>query len=143
MEVDIMGLCEKKVQKYGDVLYVLFRVLVGFGFMLHGGQKLFGWFGGVNGGGAVALASLFGLAGVIEFFGGLAVLLGFFTRLAAGIGALEMAAAYIMVHRQQSWLPLLNGGDPAWLFFATFLVLLVYGSGKWSLEKKLLKKEVF
>ncbi|MDP3639620.1 MAG: DoxX family protein [Nanoarchaeota archaeon] len=138
-----MGLCEKSVQKYGDVLYVLFRVLVGLGFMLHGGQKLFGWFGGVNGGGAVALVSLFGLAGVIEFFGGLAVLLGFFTRLGAGIAALEMLVAYMYMHRPQGWIPLLNGGEAAWLYFAAFLVLLVYGSGKWSLEKKLLKKEVF
>lgn len=138
-----MGLCEKCVQKYGDITYVVFRILIGLGFMLHGGQKLFGWFGGPGGGGSVPLTSLFGAAGVIEFVAGLAVLLGFFTRVAAGLAALEMLVAYVYVHRPQGWIPLLNGGEAAWLYFAAFLVLSVYGAGKWSLEKKLLKKEVF
>ena len=37
-----MGYCEKFCGKYGDYLYLLFRVLVGAMFALHGGQKLFG-----------------------------------------------------------------------------------------------------
>jgi len=132
---------KKLSQNNQAVLYFVFRVFVGFAFLLHGGQKLFGWFGGLGGGGAVELASLFGLAGIIEFFGGLFILVGLFTSIVALIAALEMAAAYFRVHVSNGIIPLTNSGEPAWLLFASFLVLLAYGAGKWSLEKALLKKE--
>ncbi|MBI2146208.1 DoxX family protein [Candidatus Woesearchaeota archaeon] len=137
-----MGYCTQLNEKYGSNIYVLFRVLVGLLFMQHGGQKLFGWFGGL-GGSAAPLFSLMGLAGVIEFFGGLALVLGLFTRLVATITAVEMLVAFFKVHFPQSWIPLLNQGELALLFFAAFLVLIIYGSGKWSLEQALLKKETF
>ena len=107
--------------------------------MQHGAQKLFGMFGFQ----AVPLTSLFGLAGIIEFFGGLAIALGFFTRLAALISALEMGAAYFMVHIPQGLMPILNQGELALLYFASFLVITVYGARRLSLEKALLKKEIF
>tara|TARA_Y100000310_G_C20140443_1_gene560015 strand:- start:159 stop:578 length:420 start_codon:yes stop_codon:yes gene_type:complete len=139
-----MGVCNWYTKKFGDSAYVVFRVLVGLGFLLHGGQKLFAWFGGPGGGGeAVALVSMVGLAGVIEFFGGLAVLLGFFTRLAATGSALLMLVAFFMAHFPKGWNPLLNNGEAAFLYFAAFLALTVFGNGKFSLEKKLLKKETF
>jgi putative oxidoreductase len=51
-------------------------------FMLHGAQKLFGLFGGFMGteGATAPLVSLMGFAGVLEFFGGLAVMIGLFTQ---------------------------------------------------------------
>ena len=127
--------------KIQDYFYFLFRVVVGVLFLQHGGQKLFGWFGGL-GGNPAELISLMGLAGVIEFFGGLAIVLGLFTRLAAVITAAEMVIAYFMVHLPQGQIPLLNQGEPALLFFVSFLVLLAYGAGKWSLGKILFKKEI-
>jgi len=127
--------------KIQDYFYFLFRVVVGVLFLQHGGQKLFGWFGGL-GGNPAELISLMGLAGVIEFFGGLAIVLGLFTRLAAVITAAEMIIAYFMVHLPQGQIPLLNQGEPALLFFVSFLVLLAYGAGKWSLGKILFKKEI-
>lgn len=126
------------VKKYGDGLYVLFRIIVGLLFLQHGMQKLFGLLGGTQ----AELFSLMGLAGIIEFFGGLAIALGLFTRLAAVIGALEMIVAYVMVHLPQGWAPIQNQGELALLYFATFLVLLKKGSHAVSLEKALFKKEI-
>ncbi len=127
--------------KYQDYFYFVFRVLVGLFFLQHGGQKLFGWFGGL-GGNPAELVSLMGLAGVIEFFGGLVILLGIFTRLAALISAIEMIVALFMAHFPQGYVLIKNGGEPAALFFTSFLVLLAYGAGKWSLGKALFKKEL-
>ncbi len=140
-----MGYCEQCVQKYGDHLYFVFRVVAGLLFMQHGGQKLFGWFGGVGGDGAsVAFMSLMGLAGVIEFVGGLAIALGLFSRLLGGIAAVEMLVAFFMGHASGGvWIPLVNKGELALLYFAAFLVVLVYGSKKWGLEQALFKKEFF
>ena len=138
----------KYTEKHIDKLYLVFRVLIGLLFFQHGGQKLFGWFGGLSGDSAsVALLSLMGLAGVIELVGGLAIALGFFSRLAALGGALEMIAAYFIVHFPQGLNPFTfppgNGGELALIYLASFLVILAFGSRKWSLEKSLLKKEIF
>jgi putative oxidoreductase len=137
-----MGVCKWYTKRFSDYAYLVFRVLVGLGFFFHGAQKLFGLFGG-TGGGSVAIFSLMGLAGLIETIGGVAILLGIFTRLVSSITALEMLIAYFMVHFPQSWNPLLNGGEVVVLYFATFLAITVYGNGKFSLEKKLWKKEIF
>ena len=130
---------DKLVKSSGNYLYLVFRLLIGLVFFLHGSGKLFGWFGGS----VVPLAGLFGVAGIIETLAGLGILLGFFTRLAAVGGLAVMIGALIIAHLPQGWNPLQNGGEPATLFLAAFLVLIVYGSGKWSLERVLLKKEHF
>ncbi|MDP3734508.1 MAG: DoxX family protein [Nanoarchaeota archaeon] len=132
----------KLSEKHKDKLYLILRVVVGFLFLQHGGQKLFGWFGGL-GGSSAPLLSLMGLAGIIELFGGLMIVLGLFNRLAALLGAIEMLVAYFMVHFPQGWNPMSNGGELALLYFAAFLVILAMGNGKWSLERALLKKEMF
>lgn len=137
-----MGLLEKYANK--DYFYFVFRVFVGLLFLQHGLQKLFGAFGGVAGNGQpVELFSLFGLAGLIEFLGGIAIAVGFFSRLVAFIAAIEMIVAYFVVHVPNGIIPLVNQGELALLYFAAFLVLMAYGAGKWSLEKALMKKEVF
>ena len=128
------------LKKYSKDIYVLFRVLVGLLFLQHGAQKLFGWF---TTKGAVQLFSLMGLAGVIEFFGGLAIVLGVITRLSALGSILTMLWAYFQVHFANGWIPILNRGELALLYLAVFLIILVFGAGKWSLEKKLFGKEIF
>jgi len=133
-------------KKFQMNLYLAFRLLVGVFFLSHGAQKLFGAFGGVDGnGGAVNLFSMFGLAGLIEFIGGLFIFLGLFTSIVALIASLEMLTAYFMVHIPSGGiLPLMQqvNGEPAILFFSAFLVLIAFGAGKWSLERKLLGKEI-
>ncbi len=122
-----------------DYLYFVFRVFAGLLFSQHGFQKIFGMFGGK----AVPLMSLFGAAGLIELIAGIAIALGLFTRLAAVISAIEMLVAYFMVHASGGLIPLVNQGELALLYFASFLVITIYGSGKWSIEKALMKKEAF
>lgn len=116
----------------GDYAYLAFRVLVGLLFAQHGAQKLFGWFGKD----AVPLLSKMGLAGVIELTGGLLIAVGLFTTIAAFISGLEMLVAYIMSHAPQGWIPILNRGELALLYFAAFLVIMTQGAKKWSLDAK-------
>lgn len=139
-----MGICEKNfnLSIYRDYLYFVFRVFVGLLFLQHGLQKMFGMFGGL-GGTSAELFSLMGLAGIIETVGGLFIAFGLFTRLIAFLAGIEMLVAYSMVHAPSGLIPLLNQGELALLYFASFLVIIMYGAGKWSLEKALMKEEAF
>jgi putative oxidoreductase len=135
-----MGM-DKFSARYGSYFYFVFRILVGLLFLQHGAQKLIGAFGGVDGAGAsVQIFSMFGAAGVIELFGGLFIVLGLFTRVASLISALEIGVAYFMVHFGQGFAPIANGGELALLYFASFLVLLAYGAGKWGIDNTLFRK---
>jgi len=135
---------ENLIGKYAnkDYFYFIFRVFVGLLFLQHGLQKLFGMFGGL-GGQAAELFSMMGLAGLIELLGGLGIALGLFARLGALVAALEMIVAYFMVHVPQGLIPFVNQGELALLYVAAFLVIMAFGSRKWSLEKAIFKKEVF
>jgi putative oxidoreductase len=101
-------------------------------FMLHGTMKLFGY--PPTDQPRAELFSLMGLAGLMETLGGLLVLLGLFTRPVAFVLAVEMMIAYGMVHLPQGIYPMLNQGEPAYLFFLIFLFLAVAGGGRWSLD---------
>lgn len=117
--------------KASPFLLSIFRIILAFLFMQHGAQKLFGF----GGGHSVQLLSLMGLAGVLEFFGGLLVLLGLATRPVAFLLSGEMAFAYFMVHAPQSPWPLFNGGGMAVAFCFGFLYLSATGGGAWSLDR--------
>jgi putative oxidoreductase len=112
-------------------LLSILRIVLAFLFMQHGAEKLFGF----GGGHTVQLLSLAGLAGVLEFFGGLLVLLGLGTRPVAFILSGEMAFAYFMVHAPKSPWPLFNGGGLAVAFCFGFLYLSAAGGGPWSLDR--------
>ena len=129
----------KKAERYHDNAYTVFRMLVGLLFFQHGAQKVLGWFGST----AVSLSSMMGIAGIIELVGGLAIFLGLFTRLFALISGAEMLAAYFMVHAGNNVVPVLNQGELALLYFATFIILFIHGNKKISLEQMLFKKEFF
>ncbi|MBI5392744.1 DoxX family protein [Candidatus Woesearchaeota archaeon] len=122
----------------GNVLYMLFRFLIGAMFFMHGAQKLFGWFGAKQ---AMGFVGLMGFVGTVEFLVGLAVIFGFLTRLAAFGGIVIMASAFIKVHLGIN--PLATGGELAVMYLAAFLVLTAFGARKWSLDHLLFKKEVF
>ena len=117
-------------KKFNEYSYVVFRLIVGVLFLLHGLSKF-----GVLGGEAKPLMSLMGAAGVIEVVVGILLTLGAFVCIASSVAAIEMIVAYFMVHAPQGMNPLSNGGEPALLFFAAFLVLIAHGSGKLSVEK--------
>src|SRR5687767_14386130 len=85
-------------EQYYDLTLNALRIMAGFLFMTHGGQKLFGWFGAQ---GSFTAFWPVGLAGVLELFGGAAIALGLFTRYVAFVVAGEMAVAYFWRHALQ------------------------------------------
>ena len=109
----------------------ILRIVAALVFMEHGTQKLFGFPGGKD---PVDLISLMGLAGILETFGGLLLLIGFQTRITAFVLSGMMAVAYWMAHAPHSFYPLLNQGDAAILFCFVFLYLVFAGPGSWSVD---------
>jgi putative oxidoreductase len=66
--------------------------------------------------------------------GGLAIMLGLFTRPVAFVLAGEMAVAYFKVHFPQSPFPTVNNGMAPVLFCFLYLYLTFAGAGVWSLD---------
>ena len=113
------------------VLSIL-RIVAALIFMEHGMMKLFGF--PPSDRPQPELFSLLGLAGVLEFFGGILLVLGLFTRPVAFILSGQMAFAYWMAHAPQHIFPAVNGGDAAILYCFVFLYLVFAGGGAWSLD---------
>jgi putative oxidoreductase len=114
-------------------LLSILRIVTAFVFMAHGSQKLFGIPAGPHA--QLQLLSLFGLAAVLEFFGGLLLLIGLFTRPVAFILSGLMAVAYFMVHAPMSFWPLLNKGELGVVYCFLFLYIAVAGGGSWSIDQ--------
>ncbi len=122
--------------KYTEWALTLLRIVTGFLFMPHGAQKLFGWLGGMAGSGASAsFPGLLWFAGLLEFFGGLGILLGVFTRPIAFVLSGEMAVAYFMAHAPRGFWPLLNRGELAVLYCFICLFLAAAGGGPYTVER--------
>jgi len=114
-------------------LLSVLRIVTALLFMQHGSQKLFG-VPAAQQAATPPLFSMIWIAGVLELFGGLLILLGLFTRPVALILAGEMAVAYFMVHAPQGFWPLLNRGELAALYCFIFLYLAAAGGGPWSID---------
>jgi len=117
-----------------EITYFLLRVVSGFLFIQTGGLILFGWFGGMPGGERVRLLSQTGIGGVLEFLGGILIMLGLFTRPVAFILSGMMAVAYWQFHFPNGHWPVQNQGMPAVLFCFIFLYMAARGAGDWSLD---------
>jgi putative oxidoreductase len=124
---------EKVLASFAPYAYSLMRIVLGLLFVCHGGQKVFGWLGGM-GGQPAPLASMFGIAGLIELILGSLITIGFLTSYAAFIASGEMAVAYFIGHYPQSFWPLENQGEPAVLFCFIFLYIATQGAGIWSVD---------
>ena len=136
-------------ERYAPVTYALFRIIFGYVFFIFGLQKMFGWFGGP----AAEFGTLQWFAGAVETGGGLLVMLGLFTRVAAFVSSGEMAVAYFYVHVMQLgappmgpgfpqgfFIPQMNRGVDAMLFCFAFLYIATRGPGIWSLDQMMGKK---
>lgn len=116
-------------------LHALLRIVAGYGFFLHGVQKIFGLLGAEQ---PVSVLSLIGVAGLIELVGGALIALGLFTPWVAFIASGEMAFAYFMGHVAPSGgllFPVTNQGEPAVLYCFIFLYLAAKGSGPFGLDR--------
>lgn len=114
-------------------LLSILRIIAAFLFMQHGAQKIFGLLGGSRGGSPPFLSQSW-IGGVLEFFGGLLLLLGLFTRPVAFILSGMMAVAYFQAHAPRAFWPIQNGGELAALYCFVFLYLSAAGGGPWSLD---------
>lgn len=113
-------------------LLSVLRIVTGFLMLWHGTQKLFGYPPSDHG--PAELISLMGLAGVLEFGGGLLFVFGLITRPVAFILSGLMAVAYFQAHAPQATLPIQNGGELAVLYCFVFLYFVAAGPGPWSLD---------
>ena len=123
-----------------QVTYFLLRVVAGFLFIQTGGLILFGWFGGIPGQPTPPLLSQTGIGGILEFFGGIAIMLGLGTRPVAFILSGMMAVAYWKFHAPNGVSPVQNQGISAVLFCFLFLYMAVQGGGDWSLDALIRRK---
>lgn len=114
------------------------RIMTGFLFTWHGTQKLFGF---PPSGKAGELSTMILIASILEFAGGIMILIGFLTRPAAFILCGLMAVAYFIAHAPNAFLPIVNKGELAVLYCFVFLYLFVAGAGEWSVDNVIKKKE--
>jgi putative oxidoreductase len=121
--------------------YFLLRVVSGFLFAQSGAVIMLGWFGGMPGmPSPPPMMSQTWIGGILELVGGLAIMLGLFTRPVAFILSGMMAVAYWQFHAPNGGWPLQNQGIPAVLFCFIFLYMATRGGGDWSLDALLRRK---
>jgi putative oxidoreductase len=125
----------KWLEKYTNHAYALIRIMAGFMFSFHGAQKILGLLSTFQ----PAFGSQLWFAGMIELIGGLAVMLGFQTRVAAFLCSGEMAVAYFQSHWKlqldSNFFPVINKGELAVLYCFLFLFIASRGGVKWKLDK--------
>lgn len=113
-------------------LLSVLRIVSAFLFMQHGTQKLLGY--PIPPRAGFEVLSLSGIAGVLELFGGLLLLIGLATRPTAFVLSGLMAFAYFIAHAPRGFWPIANGGELAALYCFVFLYLAAAGGGPWGID---------
>ena len=130
---------------------LLLRLPIGLILAAHGSQKLFGWFGGFGLEGTAQWMASVGLnpgflmailAGSAEFFGGIALMLGFLTRPAAAIAAITMLVALFGVHGSNGFFLATQGIEYALALFSATSALLIMGGGSYSIDRYLINTKL-
>ena len=129
----------------------ILRIVLGFLFFAHGAQKMLGWFGGRGFTGTMGFftnnlhipAPLAFLAIAAEFFGGIGLILGLLTRVAAFGITVNMLVAILTVHLQfglfANWTGAQKGEGIEYhlLVLAITTFLMIKGAGAFSIDRKL------
>ena len=123
-----------RAQQFLSVL----RFVMGFLFIQHGMEKVWGFAGGRI---DLDFSHLHAMAGPIEVTGGTLLMVGLFTRTTAFILCGEMASAYFMSWAPRGFWPITNGGELAVLDCYMFLWLVFAGGGPWSLDALLTRRK--
>ena len=138
------------MQRLQPISYNALRVVAGIAFMTHGGSKLFGLFSD-----RPASVPLFpfgeflanfwpvGLAGILEFFGGIMMAVGLFAPQVAFVIAGEMAVTYFWRHwgfGENSIWWWGNRGELPLLYCYIWLLFWGHGSGSFSVDAWLKKR---
>ncbi len=134
---------EKWMSNQTNLALLIIRLTLGIIFFAHGGQKLFGLFGGSGIQGTVEAftnmeimlpALTARLVAFIEFFGGIALILGFFTREASILIILVMLGAIWTVHWQNGFFITNDGFEYNFVLIGACLALLFSGGGAASID---------
>ncbi|HEX7051750.1 MAG TPA: DoxX family protein [Longimicrobiales bacterium] len=140
-----------------DPVQTLIRLTLGVAMLPHGAQKLLGWFGGY--GFSATMDALTGMVGlpwiiaflviVIEFFGGLGLVVGLFGRVAAlGVASVMVGAIFVGGHLGNgffmNWTGTQAGEGFEYHLLAIVLALavMVRGSGAASVDRVLALRSV-
>jgi len=117
-----------------DASYALLRMVSGAMLSFHGVQKVFGLLSSHP---TPPIGSQLWIGGLVELIGGLLILTGFHTRLAAFVCSGQMAVAYFQFHWKfqlgAAFFPAINQGELAVLYCFVFLFFAAHGDGVWSL----------
>jgi len=135
-----MSVYQSSPSPWPDRMLAVLRIVAGLVFISAGTMKLFGFPHSPVQMPPFTLLSEIGIAGILETFGGLLIVLGLLTRPVAFVLAGEMAVAYFQFHFPQSFYPTVSNGVPAVLYCFLFLYLAVAGGGAWSLDSAISRR---
>src|SRR5580692_12446380 len=139
----------KIVSTDDSIATAILRLALGVTFFAHGAQKMLGWFGGFGFSGTMGFftgmmhipAPLAFLAICAEFFGGMGLIIGFLTRIAAFGIATNMVVAIATVHHAFGFFMNWNGNQKGegfefhLLVLAITIFLMIRGAGAFSVDR--------
>jgi len=141
----------KLLSTSNDFGLTILRLVIGIVFFAHGAQKMLGWFGGYGFHGTMGFftqtmgipAPFAVLAICAEFFGGLGLIVGLLSRIAAFGIICNMIVAILTVHVHNgffmNWYGTQKGEGFEYhlLAIAGLLVILIKGAGALSIDRAL------
>ncbi|MGA9567882.1 MAG: DoxX family protein [Candidatus Korobacteraceae bacterium] len=143
----------KLISTSDDYALAVARLVLGVVFFAHGAQKMLGWFGGYGFSGTMHFftqmmhipAPLAFLAICAEFFGGLGLIVGFLSRVAAFGIAMNMLVAIFTVHIHNGFFANWSGQQKGegieyhLLALALLMLVMIKGAGALSVDRALSK----
>lgn len=135
-----MSITERWVSWAPQILSLL-RIAASLMFINAGTVKLFSFPDPMPGGFTAPLLSQTGIGGILEFFGGILLLVGLYTRPLAFVMSGMMAVAYFQFHFPMGFFPSKNMGVPAALYCFVWLYFSSAGAGIWSVDSLLERKK--
>ena len=138
----------------GTISGTILRVLLGIVIFPHGAQKLLGWFGGAGFTATMRwfessfhIPTIFALLAILaESVGAVALIAGFFTRIAALAISVNMLVAVALIHGKvgffMNWMGTAKGEGFEYhiLVVAIGIALMFMGGGRWSLDGVIARK---
>ena len=141
---------KKFLRSSNDVTIALMRLVLGIVFFAHGSQKAMGWFGGYGWNGTMRaftgmlhIPAFFAACAILaEFVGGILLIVGLFSRLAALGIAIVMMVAILKVHLHNGLLgtPQAPGFEHPLVCLALAALIIMKGGGALSLDRLLARE---